>query len=152
MLQIKKIALALSFAASALGAQADLVVKTKTGQETAFNLESFRKITFDGNNMRIHNANGMRDFAIAQVQRITFGSASITAIAATSYNATAVSYANNSITVNNAAGQSLRVLALDGRVLLQQSISTAQENINVSALAKGIYVVQVGQERIKFVK
>ena len=156
------IALALSlFLSYSIAEEQTLIIKLKNGTENEQFLSNVQKITFDASSMTIALKSGSTDVsALDDVQKILFSQQSENGMEDIANNNNALSllsiYPNpvqDVLFVEGVAEETaIRVFNLNGE-LFQTTI--AKENLvqlNVSALPQGMYILQAGNQAVKFIK
>lgn len=145
-------------ASATAGAQSKMIVRqAESGAESAFTLAGISKLTFADGAMTVATKAGAAEqtqvFSLAKVGRITFGG-SETAIGKTVASAVRGTFAYDGATVRvgglakpatatiySASGAAVaRVAQWDG------------SGMNVSSLAPGVYMLNVGGQSYKFIK
>jgi len=137
-----------------------LVVRSKDGTETIRNLVVLQKLTFENNNLYLHFTGGSSEaFALTNVGKIFFKSGTTAAdlISRDQSNGNISLYPNPVgdafHLLNIPEGTSVvTVYRIDGAVILQTRVSPAENAIDVSNLNKGLYLLKIQNQAIKFIK
>jgi hypothetical protein len=138
-------------------AQTRVVVTKTDGQEYEYLVAEDGRIFFDEENLLLDEGYGnTASFPRSQIQKLTVASAEGTDIAeAAAENAWAV-YPNPAagfirITTAAAGKVPLTLCSLHGRILLSGEYAAGEE-IDVSFLPKGFYLIKINNRTIKFIK
>jgi len=135
-----------------------LSVNLLDGSKQNFELKSLKKITFSDNNMVLNNTSGaFATFGIATINKLLVSTTSDGIKNTNSGNGnTSIFFnsANNQIQILNAPEGTFTVSLYrpDGIQVLNTKISNYNEPVNVSSLAKGIYLLKINNQVFKFKK
>jgi len=137
--------------------QNNMTLRFVSGTERTTALTNLSKITFSGTNMLMTYLNGSFEaIDLLSVQKIEF--TLLNGVDAVKEIGTAMviypSPAVDKITLANIPeGAKLAVLyRLDGRVISTISLASASQDIDVSSLPSGFYLLRVNNNTVKFVK
>ena len=161
--------LLLGLGLTGLQAQSTLYVKEHSGTQTSYTLSSIRKLTFPTGNMTVNkNAGSPTTYALNDIRYLNFidltTGVTQTDKAKSSNIELYPNPVNDQLQISyetlNAGNVQVEIIDLQGKVLLQQTISsqngTNQAIIPVSQLAKGLYVCRLQSNdkigNIKFIK
>jgi len=153
--------LALLVAASmslTLQAQQGLIVKSSSGSTTAISYNDVAKLTFANEIMTVVSPAGVvsQSFSLATTSLISFGDVTPNAINELKGNASINLYptlAKSNLYLQGATeGSNASVYSLTGSKVMQITIKSDIENINVSNLKTGIYMLRVNGQTFKFNK
>lgn len=141
-------------------AQGSLFIRLNDGTEKTTAISSVRKLTFTDNAMQVNTLTGEADvYEIAAVDRLHFGSPSspLGVKEANAENEPASVYPNpaaDMVRLKNIEGENLAVSIYDmrGALVLCTLLTSPEEEINVSTLSKGIYLLKVNNHTLKFGK
>jgi hypothetical protein len=132
-----------------------LVLTNGTQQSTP--LSSIKKITFSGTTMILNYSDGTQGlFASSEVQKLLFSSATATQTVLDDVKTLSVypNPASDFIKLNNAptGTNTVVIYRLDGAVLLTAQLNESNQQINITTLAKGFYLLKVNNQALKFMK
>jgi hypothetical protein len=144
-----------------VGLQAqNLILKTKGGTEQIKPLGSLKKITFSNNNLLVNYLSGPAEtYSLSTISKLYFKS-TVTGTSSIALNSEArilsiyPNPVNNVIYIQNAPEEISTVLIyrLDGVKVLQAQISEGNSCIQAGTLAKGLYLLKLNNQAIKFIK
>lgn len=144
----KKLMIA-AFLACALGAQADgYLTATLASREQSVELASVQKITFDQAHVVIQTSEETLTLPLSEMQKISF-TATPTAIANLGTESRNLGVQGGTIIVHGKG--LLRVYNSEGRLVSLRRVNGSGQ-ISASALPHGLYIIQLGQETVKFVR
>jgi len=137
--------------------QQNLLLKLKDGSEKRSALSSIRKITFLGTNLILNYKDGASSlYSDASIQKLFFGVSSGVQELIVDKNLLMVypNPASSFISLKNVPDVVLNVsiYRLDGTVLLSTQILSDGDQIDVSKLTKGFYLLKVNNTALKFMK
>jgi len=141
-----------------LQAQQGLIVKSSSGSTTAISYNDVAKLTFANEIMTVVSPAGAagQSFSLATTSLISFGDVTPNAINELKGNATINLYptlAKSNLYLQGAMeGSNASVYSLTGSKVMQITIKSDVENINVSDLKAGIYMLRVNGQTFKFNK
>jgi len=130
----------------------DMTIENKDGQSTAVEMEQLRKLTFQDGNMTVTTENGQKtDYNTADIERLKFGSA--TKVETVKAIDGKVEYSALSLTavVHDSKGQTISIYNLSGKSVLEQKIVQDIQEISLSGLSKGVYLLKLGNRTVKIV-
>ncbi len=139
-------------------AQQGLIVKSSSGSTTAISYNDVAKLTFANEIMTVVSPAGAagQSFSLATTSLISFGDVTPNAINELKGNATINLYptlAKSNLYLQGAMeGSNASVYSLTGSKVMQINIKSDVENINVSDLKAGIYMLRVNGQTFKFNK
>jgi len=139
-------------------AQQGLIVKSSSGSTTAISYNDVAKLTFANEIMTVVSPAGAagQSFSLATTSLISFGDVTPNAINELKGNATINLYptlAKSNLYLQGAMeGSNASVYSLTGSKVMQITIKSDVENINVSDLKAGIYMLRVNGQTFKFNK
>lgn len=154
------IVLATSFFLSHLVAEEQaLVVKLKNGTENEQVLSSMQRITFNANSMNVVLKNGQTTpISISEIQKILFvvkNGNSVSEVIASNGNSISV-YPNpvqDVLYVDGVeANTVINIFNINGVLFLNTKAGEPETKLNVGNLEKGVYILQAGNQAIKFIK
>jgi len=135
-----------------------LSINMRDGSKQNFELKSLQKITFSDNNLVLNNSTGaFATFGIATINKILVSTTSDGIKNTKSGNGNISIFFNpsdNQITIQNKPEGTLTVSLYrpDGVQVLKTQISNNNDPVNVSSLAKGIYLLKINNQVFKFKK
>jgi len=141
-----------------LQAQQGLIVKSSSGSTTAISYNDVAKLTFANEIMTVVSPAGAagQSFSLATTSLISFGDVTPNAINELKGNASINLYptfAKLNLYLQGATeGSAVSVYSLTGSKVMQINIKSDVENINVSDLKAGIYMLRVNGQTFKFNK
>lgn len=133
-----------------------LTVKNWEGIDKTVELNSLKKITFSGTNLVLNYLGGSNeDIAISTVHKMFFSS--YTALNNIQENKSVFIYPNPSshfISFKNVAESNSQVTVynINGTQVMNINLSQGAEGVDVSALKRGIYLVKIESQVLKFTK
>jgi len=135
----------------------NLIVKLTDGTEKSSALSSMSKITFSGTNMVLNYTDGTTGiFDESLVKKLVFNvvSAVEPVFEAGSDLAVFPNPVSDYLQLKNAPdGEiSYRIYGLDGAMQLAATLSGGSQQIDVTSLKKGFYVIKVNNQALKFLK
>lgn len=127
------------------------------GTQQATPLSSIKKITFTGTTMILNYSDGTQgSFASSGIQKLLFSSATATQTVPDNVKRISVypNPATDYIKLKNISEgtNTVVIYRLDGAVLLTALINNAAEQLNITTLAKGFYLLKVNNQALKFMK
>ncbi len=138
-------------AAFCLTATADdhkFLTATMTGSEKSIELATIQKITFTTTHIVIATSEGETQLPIADMQKFSF-TATATAINQLGTQSQNIQVANGVIRANGKG--LLRIFNSEGRLVSLNNVQ-GSSNISTSALPHGLYIIQLGEETVKFIR
>ena len=138
-------------------AQNSLIIRMHDGTQSGSIVSSLDKITFSGNTMIVKKTDTtLSSYIFSDIQRMTFGIYSdISTVKAdpnelTIYPNPATKY----ILLKNAPEGELTIVVygLDGIELIHKKLMNGMQQIDISDLAKGLYLLKVNEKTFKFRK
>lgn len=137
-----------------------LVLILKNGTQQSKDLNMIRKLTFSSTDLILNYTNGMLDsFAGSTIQRMVFSTTNSFSDVATVDETQQVSLypnpASSFIQLKNAStasGVAVTIFRADGAVALSTQLTSATDQISVSNLSKGLYLLKVNNQILKFIK
>ncbi|MGC4128901.1 MAG: T9SS type A sorting domain-containing protein [Bergeyella sp.] len=155
---MKKIAgLLFIFLAGLAFSQTGIKVIYYTGAEQNFAIQDSGKLYFSGDNLLIKTDASATDTSIpvSIISKIVFSSDSLAAQEVGANDKNLKLYPNPSSDFirikSDAKSLSVKIYSLDGKMVLSGNYKS-DEDINVSKLEKGVYLVQANGTTIKFIK
>lgn len=136
--------------------EAGLSVLSLTGSDKQFAVALIGQIKFADKVMYLYDKSQteLGHTAVADIDKIVFGEYAPSAVE--DIESRVAVYPNpthDALVVKGiAAGQTVRVYDLQGRMLSATQTQAESTQINVSALQKGTYLLQIGAEIVKFMK
>ncbi len=134
-----------------LTAQADdhrYLTATMNGNEQSVELATIQKITFADGQVVIATSEGTIQLPISEMQKFSF-TATATAINNLSTQSKNIQVANGVIRANGKG--LLRIFNSEGRLISLKNVQ-GSTNISTSALPHGLYIIQLDDETVKFVR
>ena len=135
-----------------------LSINMRDGSKQNFELKSLQKITFSNNNMVLNNSTGaFATYGIASIDKLLVSSTSAGIKNTKSGKGNTTIFFNPSINqinfLNLPEGTStVSLYRPDGIQILNAQISANNDFLNVSSLAKGIYLLKIKNQVFKFKK
>ncbi|MFT3752670.1 MAG: T9SS type A sorting domain-containing protein [Paludibacter sp.] len=139
-------------------AQNSLILKLNNGAGKGILLNSLNKITFSAGNMVVAKTDAGSDaYLLSDIQKMTFGVVSAVDEITADKKALCVypNPASTYIKLNNVADEQnleVKIYRIDGVQVLAQTLQPASGLININQLAKGIYLLKVHNQILKFTK
>jgi len=135
-----------------------LVIRLHNGSENPEFISSLQKLSFSDNNLVVSFKAGNTDlYPLSEIQKLYFSSQ-------TSVPEPTVAAGNNLYVYPNPADNELNIqnipieasiiyiYRMDGKLMLQTSVPGEAENINISNLQSGFYLLVAHNQTVKFVK
>lgn len=140
-------------------AQTNLIVSLQGSSEQSYTLTSLKKITFANGNILLTGTDATQSsFALTAVNKMYFG----TPMSGIENNQTEVSpkqlvYPNPAkdiiyILTGNDETASVSIYNLNGIQMMQTTVKSSGETVDVSALAPGLYIIKVNNKVLKLRK
>ncbi len=148
---MKKYITAILFASLCLTSQADdnkYLTATMNGNEQSIELATIQKITFADGQVVIATSEGTIQLPISEMQKFSF-TATATAINNLGTQSKNILVTNGVIRVNGKG--LLRIFNSEGRLVSLNNVQ-GSTSISTSALPHGLYIIQLGEETVKFVR
>lgn len=140
-------------------AQQGLIVKSNTGSTTSLSYTNVYKLTFVNEIMTAVKTDGVsgQSFTLATTQGFRFGDVSISGLKDPSSGNSDMSLyptlATDNLYLKGAAESSQgSVYSITGSKIMQFQVQSSIENINVSNLKQGVYLMRVNGQTFKFYK
>ena len=142
-----------------------MFVRPVAGSQTTYSVADIQKLTFDNGNMLVTNKSGANGtYALSGLRYVSFADltlqTSIPEMATNKFYA----YPNPASHMLNITGsntmqliQSIQILSLEGRLLMQQKpVNESAPQVDISALPQGMYLCKITngiqQQTLKFLK
>ncbi len=145
-------------ASATAGAQNKMIVRqAETGAESSFTLAGIRKLTFADGAMTVTTKAGAAEqtqaFELAKVSRVTFGgdATAIDKIKASAVRGT-FAYDGTTVRVAGLAKPATATIYSASGAAVARVAQWDGSGLNVSALAPGVYMLNVGGQSYKFIK
>jgi hypothetical protein len=140
-----------------LQAQNNLIVKFKSGTQSVSVLSTVDRITFSGGNLLLKKTDASTSsLLLSDISRLTFGLYSaVTEITADPTGlAIYPSPVSHYVNLLNAPQGEIRIMifGLDGTTLMNKKLNSGMRQVDISDLAKGLYLLKVNNTTFKFVK
>ena len=148
--------LAFCLSISSLSAQNYLILKLADGTNNGTLLSNLNRITFSSGNMIVKKTDASFDsYLISSINKMTIGIYSDVPNVPENRTSLAVypCPATDHIQLKNAPDSELniRIFSMDGKVLITTKIVGSQA-ININSLSRGLYLMKVDNDILKFVK
>lgn len=131
----------------------NLLINGKDGSTTDLNLENLRKITFSKGNMKASYSDGTySEYALSTIGKLAFETGTGMNAIGIMDGHLAYSSQTGDAYVTGSKGSTLSVYNISGRVVLKQAITTDAENIDLSGLQDGIYLLKLNGVTVKIRK
>ena len=133
----------------------NVTVVYSNNQSDSF-FENVTQFSFSGDNLLINQNGTITPITRSLIRKLTLEDVATSSIETYDENAHIFIYPNPTSDKLNMASETeqqvmVRIFSLNGQVLMQQQMSTS-ESINVSSLAKGIYIIKINETSYKFSK
>jgi hypothetical protein len=141
---------------SLLNAQTGIIVHLNDGSEQSFNVSADGKLYFSGNNLLIKDSVGnTSSIALSQIRKIVF-EGNTSGIEAYSESGQMFIYPNPSssyLRIGNISEQvvNVSIFSMNGKLLLRSEYRNGDQ-IDVSNLSHGLYIIRVDEQAFKFCK
>lgn len=140
-----------------LTAQNSLSMKFTDGTENATLISSVRKITFSGGSLLLNKTDASSNsYAISGIRKLIFGIYS--GINEITSDQTSISLypcpASNYLRLQNApeGKTSIRIYSMNGVEMMNYNLASASQQIDISRLPKGMYLLKTNNKTLKFTK
>jgi len=143
-------------ASTLLTAQTKITIHLTDGSESSFNISADGKLYFSGNNLLIKDSIGITSsITLSQIRKIVFESNS-SGIESHIESGQMFIYPNpssNYLRIGNISEQvvNVTIFSMNGKVLLRSEYRNGDQ-IDVSNLSHGLYIVRVDEQAFKFCK
>lgn len=141
----------IAFLACALGVKADAqnyLTATLDSREQSVELASVQKISFDATYVLIHTNSETIKLPLSEMQKISF-TATATSIANLGTESRNLGVQGGTIIVHGKG--LLRIYNGEGRLVALRQVNGSQQ-FSTATLPHGLYIIQLGQETIKFIR
>lgn len=133
----------------------NVTVVYSNNQSDSF-FENVTQFSFSGDNLLINQNGTITPITRSLIRKLTLEDVATSSIETYDENAHIFIYPNPTSDKLNMACETeqqvmVRIFSLNGQVLMQKQMSTS-ESINVSSLAKGIYIIKINETSYKFSK
>ena len=140
-----------------LQAQNNLFVRFKSGTQSVSVLSTVDRITFSGGNLLLKKTDASTSsLLLSDISRLTFGLYSAVNEITADQTGLAIypSPATDYINVKNAPQGEVHIVifGLDGTTLVNKKLNSGMRQVDISDLAKGLYLLKVNNTTFKFVK
>jgi len=138
---------------AAYAQQPSLGVNLKDGSDATYSLDNIQKITFSNGNVVISTTDGDGGlFAIQDISKMYFYSASSVMQRAAEKEFFVWSPLTQELTVRCAAGTPIRVYSANGLTVLTAIQSVSGAPVSLATLPKGIYLVEAADKSTKILR
>lgn len=130
----------------------NMTIENRDGQSTAVDMEQLRKLTFQDGTMTVTQENGQSaSFNTSGIERLKFGST--TKVETVKAIDGKVEYSAQGLTavVHDSKDQTISIFNLSGKSVLEQKITQDIQEISLSGLSKGVYLLKLGNRTVKIV-
>jgi hypothetical protein len=135
-------------------------IRTTDQKVKTFDLATLQSLSFQNSNLLLKKTTGSTEsFNLSTVKELYFsslytGSENISVIGKAEKLSVYPNPAQTTIRIMNAPLQPdlISIIGMDGHCILQTQITQDNPAINISGLAKGLYIVKVNNQAIKFIK
>lgn len=133
---------------------ATLIVKMKSGSETAFFLKDKPQVKFEGTNLKVTSSAGDATFALADVLRFTYAKKDPAGINETIDEKTGVALQDDVLVISQMkANSTVNVYSMDGKLVRQLTAQRAGTyRLSLSSLPAGVYIVKADNITYKITK
>ena len=133
----------------------NVTVVYSNNQSDSF-FENVTQFSFSGDNLLINQNGTVTPISRSVIRKLTLEVVATSSIETYDENARIFIYPNPTSDRLNMASETeqqvmVRIFSLNGQVLMQRQMSTS-ESIDVSSLAKGIYIIKINETSYKFSK
>jgi hypothetical protein len=137
--------------------QKSLAVRLQDGTEVNTATNSLQKITFSDNNMVLNKIDGTTtSFPVSTIKKLYFSTVNINSISSPENNSVYIypNPASDFIYIKNITevGANISIYGIDGTIALKTTIISDNQQVDVSDLANGIYLLKVNSQAFKFTK
>ena len=128
----------------------DMTIQKTDGSSETVSMEQLHKLTFPGTDMVVTREDGRQStYSISTISLLNFiGQTRVQTIKAIEGK---LEYDNATAIVTDSKGQTLSVFNLSGKVVLEESIISDYQEIDLSSLTKGMYLLRLGNKTVKIV-
>lgn len=143
-------------AGNSLSAQ-NVIIKFDNGSQFAPLISSVQKITFSDDNILVDMKTGTdNSYSISDIHKIYFGNVTDNKLPESTEQKKILVYPNPAsafIMLSNLPQTGIiSIYAMDGSLVFEQSITDTQQQVDVAALAAGLYMIKVNQSTLKFIR
>ena len=138
----------------------NIVIKTKDGTDNVKQLSSLQNLTFSESYLLLNNVDGTnQSFSISTIRIIYFNSVTTGTENALNKGSDGKIYiypnpAGDRIYIQNLSeGTSIvTIFRMDGIIVMQTEVSSDTKSVSISTLGKGIYLLRINNQVVKFIK
>lgn len=130
-----------------------LIINEKEGDTIELGLDKLRKITFkNGNLVATYQDGTTNSYVLSAIEKMNFSN--LTGLETTEVMEGHLAYSTESgiAVVTNSEGSKLSVYNLSGKVVMQKTIGSQIETIDLGELQKGLYLLRLDSKTIKIVR
>ena len=122
----------------------------QTGTETSFAVSDIQRITFDATDMVLHMANGSEQkLPLNSLSKMFFSENGANGIGAIGVTQSMISMKDGVLRVKGDRGNTVTIYDMGGKIVRKVTASSAETELNLSGMTKGVYIVKVGGETKK---
>jgi len=135
-----------------------LVVRLTDGSETSQYLSTVNKLSFSDGSLMVDFNSGTTDtYYLSEVQKLYFDSNVSVSELSSNPGQTLKVYPNPAgeyVLISNIPGQAgkIRIYNVEGRLVIERTITGAEMSVDVSTLSKGLYFISTEGLSSKFIK
>ena len=132
--------------------ESKLITLSADGMETTYALSEVQKIVFDDNTMTVNMKSDPDATGITCIRFLLWDDVGIENPELPSRVLLFPNPVTTQLTVTGAEGMKINLLDLSGKLLQSVPAWDRSTYINVSSLPQGVYLLQVGEQVVKFIK
>lgn len=130
-----------------------LVINDKEGGTVELGLDKLRKITFkNGNLVATYQDGSTNSYVLSAIEKMNFSNLTGVETVEVMVGHLAYSAQSGIAVVANSEGSKFSVYNLSGKVVLQKTIGSQIETIDLGELQKGLYLLRLDSKTIKIVR
>ena len=145
ILKTALLALATAFCTTTMADDYAYLTVNRVGGEASFALSEISKITFDSTDMIVELSDGTTQrLPLSELNKMYFSANGLSAIATATAQQQAIRLEGGVVHVHAQRGSAITLYNIGGRVVQQLTADGDDTRLNVSGLARGVYIVKVG--------
>ena len=142
--------LLLMMSSSAIADEYAYLTIDQTGTETSFAVSDVKRITFDESNMVLHLANGTEQkLPLNSLSKMFFSEQGTNGIGTVNASQPLISMKNGILRVTGGQGGTVTIYDMGGKAVRTVTANSGETELNLSGMAKGVYIVKVGSQTKK---
>lgn len=128
----------------------DMTIDKKDGQSVE--VGNLSKLSFSDDSITVTADDGKsQSYSNSSIEKLRFGQATQVAPVKAIDGKLEYSVQNLAAVVRDSKGETLSIFNLSGKAVLEKSITADSQDIDLSGLAKGVYLLRLGSKTVKIV-